>query len=61
MKQPEDRFTIEFAALADLTLSILAPAAPAKRGRGRPRKANALTPAQRAQRYRMRRAAGAAA
>jgi hypothetical protein len=42
MKQPEDRFTID---LID------------KPGRGRPRKANALTPAQRAKSYRQRRQA----
>ena len=41
MKQPEDRFTID---LID------------KPGRGQPRKANALTPAQRAKRYRARQA-----
>lgn len=41
MKQPEDRSTLELPGLS----------AP-KRGRGRPRKPDALTPAQRAQRYR---------
>lgn len=43
MRQPEDRATIELPGLA-----------PAKRGRGRPRKPDALTPAQRAKRYRDR-------
>lgn len=41
MKQPEDRSTLERPGLD----------AP-KRGRGRPRKPDALTPAQRAKRYR---------
>lgn len=45
MKQPDDRYTLE-----------LIPAA-IKRGRGRPPKANALTPAQRAKRYRAKRIA----
>lgn len=44
MKQPEDTRTAELPGLD----------VPAKRGRGRPRKADALTPAQRAQRYRWR-------
>lgn len=44
MKQPEDCFTLE-----------MLPAA-AKRGRGRPRKDNALTDADRARRYRQRQA-----
>lgn len=43
MRQPEDQSTIELPGLA-----------PAKRGRGRPRKPDALTPAQRAKRYRDR-------
>lgn len=43
MKQAEDRFTLEL---------IDAP----KRGRGRPRKDNALTDAERARRYRQRQA-----
>ena len=42
-KQPEDLYTLE------LTL-------PMPRGRGRPRKEDALTPAQRAKRYRDRKA-----
>ena len=46
MKDPDDCYTLD-----------MLPAA-AKRGRGRPRKVNALTPAQRARRYRMRKSAG---
>ena len=41
-KQPEDKFTLEL---------------PLARGRGRPRKPDALTPADRAQRYRDRKKA----
>lgn len=44
MKHPEDRYTLE----------LIEPAP--KRGRGRPRKENALTDAQRAKRYRLRKA-----
>lgn len=50
MKQPEDTRTPDLPGLD----------VPAKRGRGRPRKADALTPAQRAQRYRDRQKAAAA-
>lgn len=46
MKQAEDRLTMELPGLV-----------PAKRGRGRPRKDDALTPAQRAKRYRDRKGA----
>lgn len=46
MKQPEDTRTAELPELE----------VPAKRGRGRPRKPDALTPAQRAARYRARKA-----
>jgi len=46
MRQPEDVFTL------DLIDPVV------KRGRGRPRKADALTPAQRAQRYRDKLAEG---
>lgn len=42
-KQPEDLYTLELAL-------------PMRRGRGRPPKPDALTPAQRAQRYRDRKA-----
>lgn len=45
MKHPEDRRTLELPGLEP------------KRGRGRPRKVDALTPAQRAKRYRDRKRA----
>lgn len=49
MRQPEDARTIELPGLE-----------PARRGRGRPRKPDALTPAQRAKRYRDRQRAAKA-
>lgn len=45
MKHPDDRFTLELPIPAAV-----------KRGRGRPRKENALTDADRARRYRQRQA-----
>lgn len=51
MKHPDDHRTIELPMMG--MLDIMAPA-PAKRGRGRPRKPDALTPAQRAKRYRLK-------
>lgn len=44
-KQPEDTYTRELPELGTAAPHV-------KRGRGRPRKDDALTPAQRAQRYR---------
>lgn len=49
MRQPGDVLTMELPGL------------PTRRGRGRPRKPDALTPAQRAKRYRDRQKAAAAA
>lgn len=55
MKHPEDRYTLELAELPAVSGFAQKNEAP-KRGRGRPRKDNALSDAERARRYRQRRA-----